>query len=212
MHAKGHTVAAWMVMGVIVLAALMTSWAMVRRALRPGADQEAVETVAASWESIPNGRVRVSECAPESSGAFLHDGDARTIWVSESKTNDLFFGLTFEQPVEVKRLALVVHADGPGTGVRDISVVATREDATGNPEFRVLDARITRGGPYFSRLSVPGDLSDGTVLYIDIDPQDADFGRYRTWGLASLSASKGYARNGAGRDTRVSVREMAAYR
>lgn len=136
----------------------------------------------------------------------LNDGTGQA-WGSAEGLGDTFAYVSRPSVFRASQLKIMLFSPGRRAHLRDVSVVATNDSPEASASWRVIRSRIRDKGPYAETVAIP-DAGDKQVITLELDPTDPHLTRYRTYGIACLSATKGHRRNFLSAGTGVYIREL----
>ena len=150
-------------------------------------------------------------CYPEKSispPSFICDNFVDSLWLSADSIDDLFLGIQFPNPFYAVRIIITPVRRSEGLHMRDLSVVAYSDYKNGVPHFHIIRSRLNEDRDFNNIITVPEDWPGGKPIVIELDPTDKDLRPYSTWGVACLSASRGYDRNYLTNINTIAIHEM----
>jgi len=157
----------------------------------------------AQYGSTPGSTTPTENGSPLSG---LNDGDENTAWGSQGTLDDTIFYITHPSSYRAKEFKAVLFTMPNGAHIRDVSVVATNLVGD-SASWRVIRSRLNPNEQFREKLTIPAD-PDRSVITIELDMTDANWGSYKTYGLACFSKSRGYARNYVAQGNGIYVREL----
>jgi hypothetical protein len=130
-------------------------------------------------------------------------------WGAAEGRQDTYAAVVLPAPQAVRELRIWLFSpeQPPRPHLRDIRIVAADSDEPGGPAWRVVRSRLSTRGAFSEKITVPPS-EDGTVIVIELDASDPNWGPHAIWGFACLSASRGDARNYLKDGTGIYVREL----
>jgi hypothetical protein len=140
--------------------------------------------------------------------ANLNDG-TQEAWGAAEGQDDVYAAVVLPSPQAIRefRLWLFTPNQPPRAHLRDIRVInADAEDPKG-PKWRVVGSRLSSNQSFAPKLTIP-PLGDGTVVRVEIDSSDPNWGPHKIWGFGCFTASQGDQRNYLTTGTGVYVREL----
>ena len=138
----------------------------------------------------------------------LNDGTPAP-WGAADGMNDVYAAVVLPAPHSIQefRIWLFSPEQPPRPHLRDIRVVsADAEDASG-PNWRFVRARLSKDQPFSEKITVP-PLGDNTVVIVELDRGDPNWGPHKIWGFGCFTASHGDARNYLATGNGVYIREL----
>jgi hypothetical protein len=139
----------------------------------------------------------------------LNDGTG-SAWGAAEGPSDVYAAIVLPagQAIQEFRLQLFSPNEPPRPHLRDIRVVAAdAEPSSKPPDWRVVKCRLAKSRPFTEKVSVP-PLADGTVVSLELDRTDPNWGPHKVWGFGCFSESRGDLRNYLTAGTGVYVREI----
>lgn len=140
--------------------------------------------------------------------ANLNDGSMAP-WGAAEGRDDVYAAVVLPSPQAIQefRIWLFSPAQPPRPHLRDIRVVTADSEEANGPKWRVVRSRLTKNQPFLEKVTVP-PLGEGSVVRIEIDHSDANWGPHKIWGIGCFTASKGDLRNYLPTGTGVYIREL----
>jgi hypothetical protein len=138
----------------------------------------------------------------------LNDGTSAA-WGAAEGQNDVYAGVVLPQPAPIReyRIWLFTPNQPPRAHLRDIRVLTADAEGAGGPNWRVVRSRISIDQAFSEKITIPPE-ADGSVVGIELDSKDPNWGSHKLWGFGCLTASKGDLRNYLSVGTGVYVREL----
>jgi hypothetical protein len=139
----------------------------------------------------------------------LNDGTGAP-WGAADSQDDVWAAVVLPsaQAIREFRIWLFSPDQPPRPHLRDIRVVVADTEANG-PNWRVVRSRLSTSRPFSERVTVPPG-EDSTIVRVEIDPNDPNYGSHTIWGFACFARTKGDARNylAPGTGNGIYVREL----
>lgn len=164
---------------------------------------DAQENLAASSKGA---RAFATNNAPNFPIANLNDGTPKP-WGAAEGGSDVYAGVVLPSPQPVGEFRLSLFSPEQRAHLRDIRVVAADSEGPGVPNWHEVRSRLSRDQPFSGKITIP-PLADGTVVRVELDRADPNWGSHKIWGFACLSSSLGDARNHLPAGTGAYVREL----
>ncbi len=137
----------------------------------------------------------------------LNDGTPQA-WGAAEGMNDIYAAVVLPSPQAIQefRISLFSPAQPPRAHLRDLRVINADSEAS-EPNWRVVRSRLSKDQPFSEKVTIPPS-ADGTVVLIEIDHSDPNWGSHKIWGFGCFTASKGDARNYLTAGRGIYVREL----
>ena len=137
----------------------------------------------------------------------LNDGTPQA-WGAAEGMNDVYAAVVLPSPQAVQeyRISLFSPAQPPRAHLRDLRVITADSEAS-EPNWRVVRSRLSKDQPFSEKVTMP-PLADGTVVRVEIDHSDPNWGPHKIWGFGCFAVSKGDARNYLTAGRGIYVREL----
>ena len=163
-----------------------------------------------NFASAINGAVAgATDSQPGFSYSGLNDEDELSAWGSSETTNDTICYVTL--PAAHKAKIIKVSIFNPSScHLRDISIVATKDEINGRQKWHIIRARFIPEERYEEKITIP-NAADKTIVTIELDKTDNNWQEYKTYGLACFSGSRSYKRNYVSRGNGIYIREMGVF-
>ena len=138
----------------------------------------------------------------------LNDGTPAP-WGAAEGQNDVYAAVVLPAPQAMQefRIWLFTPDQPPRPHLRDIRVVVADSEEASGPNWRFVRARLSKDQPFSEKVTVP-PLGDNTVVLVEIDRADPNWGLHKIWGFGCFTASHGDARNYLAKGNGVYVREL----
>jgi hypothetical protein len=170
-----------------------------RGTARPTLSENLASSIAGSFAVASNHQ-------PGFEVANLNDSTL-SAWGSAEGTEDTYVGIELPKSHAVRTIRIIAFSPGGRAHLRDLSIVAMNLTKSGKPDWQIVRARLSGGGPFSDKVTVPM-VDDEAVITIEVDPRDPKGGPHSVWALACLSRSRGYNRNYLTAGTGVYLREI----
>jgi hypothetical protein len=155
--------------------------------------------------SANDARAVVSEQNANFPATNLNDG-TDAAWGSLEGTSDVYAGVVLPSPLAVRQIQLRLFTPAGRAHLRDIRIVTADSESPRGPLWKFVRARLKGSQNFSSMVTVPL-LPDDSVVAIEIDPKDAQWGPRSIWGFACLR-SQGDLPNYLAVGSGVYVREV----
>ncbi len=137
---------------------------------------------------------------------YLNDGTEEA-WGAAEGLNDVYAAVMLPKPQAMQELRIWLFSPEQRSHLRDIRVITADSEGPNGPNWRFLRSRLSQGEPFSEKLTVP-PLGDKTVVRIEIDRSDPNWGPHKIWGFGCFTESHGDARNYVPVGTGVYIREL----
>jgi hypothetical protein len=140
--------------------------------------------------------------------ANLNDGTPAP-WGAAEGQNDVYAAVVLPTPHEIQefRIWLFSPNQPPRQHLRDIRVVTADVEEANGPNWRFVRSRLSKDQPFSEKVTVP-PLGDNSVVLVEIDRGDPNWGPHKIWGFGCFTTSHGDTRNYLAMGTGVYVREL----
>ena len=148
-----------------------------------------------------------SSAGPHFAIANLNDGTLEACGAAEGQ-DDVYAAVVLPSPQAIRefRLWLFTPNQPPRPHLRDIRVITADAQET-PPKWRIVRSRLASNQPFAPKITIP-PLGDGSIVRVEIDSRDANWGSHKIWGFGCFTASQGDLRNYLTNGTGVYIREL----
>jgi hypothetical protein len=140
--------------------------------------------------------------------ANLNDGTGAP-WGAAEGQDDVYAAVVMSSPQQIRefRIWLFTPNQPPRPHLRDIRVIAADSEESKNPKWRVVRSRLSKDQEFSEKVTIP-PLGDGSIVRVEIDSSDTNWGPHKIWGFGCFTASRGDLRNYLTVGTGVYIREL----
>ena len=195
-------------MRILALSLLMTLLSCVKperklETVQPLSEQE---NVAASSQGAR--AIATNSAASNFPITALNDG-TQAPWGAAEGQNDVYAAVVLSAPHSIQefRIWLFSPEQPPRPHLRDIRVVVADTEEANGPNWRFVRSRLSKDQPFSEKVTVP-PLADNTVVLVELDRGDPNWGPHKIWGFGCFTASHGDARNYLSVGNGVYIREL----
>lgn len=130
-------------------------------------------------------------------------------WGAAEGQDDVYAAVVLTVPRAVQEFRIWLFSPGqpPRPHLRDIRVVVADSENGQAPDWRVVRSRVSEDQPFSEKVTVP-PLRDKSVVRVEIDRGDPNWGPHKIWGFGCFTASQGDARNYLPAGSGVYIREL----
>jgi hypothetical protein len=195
-------------MRILALSLLMTLVSCVKpdRKLEPVLPLSPQENVASSSQGAR--AIATNSAAGNFPISALND-DSAAPWGAAEGQNDIYAAVVLPAPHSIQefRIWLFSPEQPPRPHLRDIRVVVADTEEANGPNWRFVRSRLFKDQPFSEKVTIP-PLGDNTVVLVELDRSDPNWGPHKIWGFGCFTASHGDARNYLAVGNGVYVREL----